>query len=139
MQMIGITALITIAHRWRDWADPRLVVMVLNNADLNMVSWEQQRVTAGDPKFEASQNLPAFPYAEYARMLGLEALRVDRPEDVAPAWERTLAADRPVLLEMVVDLDVPPLPPHMEPKQLRQYVKALLHGATDPPIHRVLL
>lgn len=135
MQMIGINALITIAHRWRDWADPRLVVMVLNNADLNMVTWEQ-RVTAGDPKFESSQNLPAFPYAEYARMLGLEALRVDRPEDVAPAWERALAADRPALLEMVVDPDVPPLPPHVEPKQLRQYVKALLHG--DPEARGVI-
>ncbi|MDH0865823.1 thiamine pyrophosphate-requiring protein [Mitsuaria sp. GD03876] len=130
MQMIGINALITIAHRWRDWADPRLVVMVLNNADLNMVTWEQ-RVTAGDPKFEASQDLPAFPYAEYARMLGIDGVRVDRPDDVAPAWTRALAADRPVLLEMVVDPDVPPLPPHVEKKQMLQYAKALLHGDAE--------
>ncbi|WP_377153755.1 thiamine pyrophosphate-requiring protein [Roseateles sp. UC29_93] len=130
MQMIGINALITIAHRWRDWSDPRLVVMVLNNGDLNMVTWEQ-RVTAGDPKFEASQTLPAFPYAEYARMLGLEGLRIDRPEDVAPAWDRALRADRPMLLEMVVDPDVPPLPPHVEPRQMLQYARALLLGDPD--------
>ncbi|WP_431256936.1 thiamine pyrophosphate-requiring protein [Roseateles chitinivorans] len=130
MQMIGINALITIAHRWKDWADPRLVVMVLNNGDLNMVTWEQ-RVTAGDPKYAASQDLPAFPYADYARMLGLEAVRVDRPEDVAPAWDQALRATRPVLLEMVVDPDVPPLPPHVEPKQMLQYAKALLQGDPD--------
>ncbi|WP_431262374.1 thiamine pyrophosphate-requiring protein [Roseateles chitinivorans] len=130
MQMIGINALITIAHRWKDWADPRLVVMVLNNGDLNMVTWEQ-RVTAGDPKYAASQDLPAFPYADYARMLGLEAVRVDRPEDVAPAWDHALRATRPVLLEMVVDPDVPPLPPHVEPKQMLQYAKALLQGDPD--------
>ncbi len=130
MQMTGINTLVTIAHRWRDWADPRLVVMVLDNADLNMVTWEQ-RVTAGDPKFEASQTLPAFPYADYARLLGLEGIRVDRPGDVAGAWDRALAADRPTLLQMVVDPDVPPLPPHVEKKQMLQYAKALLHGDPD--------
>ena len=130
MQMIGINALITIAHRWKDWADPRLVVMVLNNGDLNMVTWEQ-RVTAGDPKYAASQDLPAFPYADYAGMLGLEGVRVDRPEDVAPAWDQALRATRPVLLEMAVDPNVPPLPPHVEPKQMLQYAKALLYGDPD--------
>ena len=135
MQMIGINALITIAHRWKDWADPRLVVMVLNNGDLNMVTWEQ-RVTAGDPKYAASQDLPAFPYADYAGMLGLEGVRVDRPEDVAPAWDQALRATRPVLLEMAVDPNVPPLPPHVEPKQMLQYAKALLYG--DPEARGVI-
>ncbi|WP_157267896.1 thiamine pyrophosphate-requiring protein [Azohydromonas aeria] len=128
MQMLGLNALVTIAHQWRRWADPRLVVMVLHNSDLNMVTWEQR--TAGDPKFDASQNLPAFPYAEYARMLGLHGLRVDRAEAVAGAWEQALSADRPVLLEMVTDANVPPLPPHVTFKQARHYARALLHG--DP-------
>lgn len=129
MQMLGLNALVTIAHQWRRWSDPRLVVMVLHNSDLNMVTWEQ-RVGAGDPKFEASQALPAFPFAQYAQMLGLHGLRVDHPDAIAGAWEQALAADRPVLLEMVTDANVPPLPPHVTWKQARHYAKALLHG--DP-------
>jgi pyruvate dehydrogenase (quinone) len=129
MQMIGINGLITIAHRWKDWSDPRLVVVVLNNGDLNMVTWEQ-RVMSGDPKFEDSQVLPAFPYAEYARSLGLVGIRVDQPDAVAGAIEQALAADRPALLEMVTDPNVPPMPPHVLPKQAKAYARALWHG--DP-------
>jgi pyruvate dehydrogenase (quinone) len=130
MQMLGLNGLITIAHRWKQWRDPRLVVMVLHNADLNMVSWEQ-RVSAGDPKFSDSQDLPGFSYAEYARLLGLHGIRVDRPEDIAGAWDRALSADRPVLLEMVTDANVPPLPPHVTREQAMHYARALLHGDPD--------
>jgi pyruvate dehydrogenase (quinone) len=129
MQMSGINALVTVAHHWKRWQDPRLVVLVLNNGDLNMVTWEQ-RGTEGDAKFEASQNLPAFPYAEYAKLLGLGGIRVDKPDLVSLAWEEALAADRPMVVEMVVDPNVPPVPPHVTGKQLKQYAKALLHG--DP-------
>jgi pyruvate dehydrogenase (quinone) len=129
MQMLGINGLITIAREWRKWKDPRLVVMVLNNGDLNMVTWEQ-RSTEGDPKFEGSQNLPTFPYAQYGRLLGLGGVRVDKPADIAPAWEEALKADRPTVLEMVTDPTVPPAPPHITAKQLRHYASALLQG--DP-------
>lgn len=129
MQMIGINGLVTIAHRWRKWADPRLVVVVLNNSDLNMVTWEQ-RVMAGDPKFEDSQVLPAFPYAEYARSLGLKGLRVDDPQRLGSALDEVLHADRPALLEVVTDPNVPPLPPHVSSKQVKAYSRAILHG--DP-------
>jgi len=135
MQMLGINGLITIAREWRKWADPRLVVMVLNNGDLNMVTWEQ-RSTEGDPKFEGSQDLPSFPYAEYARMLGLEGRRVDDPADVGAAWDEALACDRPMLLEMVTDPTVPPAPPHITAKQLRHYMAALLQG--DPQALQVV-
>ncbi|WP_332813253.1 thiamine pyrophosphate-requiring protein [Ramlibacter sp.] len=124
MQMIGINGLVTIAHRWREWSEPRLLVLVLNNSDLNMVTWEQ-RVMAGDPRFEASQVLPAFPYADYARSLGLEGIRVDEPDSVAPALVQALAADRPVVVEVVTDPNVPPLPPHVTARQARAYVRAL--------------
>jgi pyruvate dehydrogenase (quinone) len=136
MQMNGINGLITIAHHWRQWRDRRLVVMVLNNGDLNMVTWEQ-RVSAGDPKFEPSQDLPSFPYAEYARLLGLHALRVDDPERVAAAWDEALAADRPTVLEFVTDPNVPPLPPHVSSKQVKDYVAALLRR--DPQALQVVL
>jgi len=130
MQMLGINGLITIAHHWKQWSNPQLVVMVLNNGDLNMVSWEQ-RVSAGDPRFVDSQAVPRFPYAEYARLLGLHGIRVDRPEAIGGAWDEALAAGRPTLLEVVTDPNVPPVPPHVTMQQARNYAKALLHGDPD--------
>jgi pyruvate dehydrogenase (quinone) len=130
MLMNGISGLITIADSWRHWRDPRLIIMVLHNGDLNQVTWEQ-RVMEGDPKFSASQDVPDFPYAEYARMLGLNGVRVDDPEAVGPAWDQALAADRPTLLEMITDPNVPPVPPHVSFKQARSYLSALLHDDPD--------
>jgi pyruvate dehydrogenase (quinone) len=130
LQMIGINALISLAAEWRRWSDPRLVIMVLNNRDLNMVTWEQ-RALGGDPKFEDSQVLPAFPHAEYARLLGLGGIRVDDPGQVGPAWEQALSADRPTLLEMVTDPNVPPLPPKPSTRQARNYLAALAKRDPD--------
>ena len=103
--------------------------MVLNNGDLNMVTWEQ-RSSEGDPKFEGSQDLPTFPYAQYGRLLGLGGVRVEKPIDIAAAWDEALKFDRPMVLEMVTDPTVPPAPPHITAKQLRHYASALLQG--DP-------
>ncbi|HZM33924.1 MAG TPA: thiamine pyrophosphate-requiring protein [Burkholderiales bacterium] len=130
MQMNGVSGLITIAKVWREWGNPRLTVMVLNNGDLNQVTWEQ-RVMQGDPKFESSQLVPDFPYAEYARLLGLGGIRVDKPEEIGPAWDRALAADRPTVLEMVTDPNVPPLPPHITFEQAKAYLSALIHRDPD--------
>ena len=127
MQMLGVNALITLAQMWRQWADPRLVIMVLNNGDLNMVTWEQ-RITEGDAKLPASQDLPPFPYAAYAELLGLRGIRVNEPGQVAAAWEDALSSPVPTLLEMVTDPDVPPLPPHVSGKQAAHYLRALLRG-----------
>jgi pyruvate dehydrogenase (quinone) len=130
MQMNGISALVTIAKVWREWGDPRLTVMVLNNGDLNQVTWEQ-RAMEGDPRFEASQVVPDFPYAEYARLLGLGGIRVDRPDDIARAWDEALRADRPTVVEMVTDPNVPPLPPHVTYEQAKAYLSALIKGDPD--------
>jgi pyruvate dehydrogenase (quinone) len=128
MQMNGMNELITIAKYWREWSDPRLVVLVLHNDDLNQVTWEQ-RAMEGDPKYEASQTLPDFPYARYAELLGFKGIRVDAPDDVGPAWEEALAAGVPVLYEAIVDPEVPPLPPHITLQQARHYLTA---AAADP-------
>ena len=130
MQMNGLTELITISKYWRRWADPRLVVMVLNNRDLAYVTWEE-RIQAGDPKWTASQELPDAPYAEFAKLIGLEGMRVEDPEQVGPAWDRALAADRPFVLEMVTDPNVPPLPPHITLKQARGFMGAMLAGEPE--------
>ena len=127
MQMNGNEELITIKKYWKTWKDPRFVVLVLNNRDLNMVSWEQ-RVMEGDPKFVGSQDLPDFPYARYAESLGLMGIRIDGPEQVADAWERALRADRPVLIEAITDSEVPPLPPHITLEQAKNFTTAILKG-----------
>jgi pyruvate dehydrogenase (quinone) len=135
MQMNGINELITIAKYRHRWADQRLVILVLNNRDLNQVTWEQ-RAMEGNPKFEGSQDLPDFPYAGYAELLGLKGLRVERPERVGPAWDEALAADRPVVYEAVTDPEVPPLPPHITIEQAKALSSALLAG--DPNAGRVI-
>jgi pyruvate dehydrogenase (quinone) len=130
MQMNGMSELITIAKYWKRWSDPRLIVMVLNNHDLNQVTWEQ-RAMQGDPKFEASQDLPDVPYARYAELLGLKGIRVDDPDQVGAAWDQALGADRPVVLEAITDPDVPPLPPHISLEQARAMLSALAKGDVD--------
>ena len=130
MQMNGINGLVTIAKYWRRWADPRLVVMVLNNGDLNQVTWEQ-RVMEGDPKYAASQDVPRFDYAAYAELLGLGGIRVERPDQVAPAWEAAFRAARPTVIDVHADPNVPPIPPHVSMKQAKDYVRALLKGDVD--------
>jgi pyruvate dehydrogenase (quinone) len=126
MQMTGVNGLITLTRYWREWKDKRFVVMVLDNLDLNMVTWEQ-RGTEGDPKFEGSQDLPCFPYAEYAKMLGLHGIRCEDPKQVRSVWEEALSADRPVVIDMVTDPNIPPVPPHITSKQLKHYFSALMH------------
>jgi len=128
MQMNGNAELLTVTNHWERWNDPRLVVLVLNSRDLSFVSWEQ-RVESGDPLFPAAQKLPDFPYAGYAELLGLKGIRVERPEDVAGAWEEALSADRPVVLEAVTDPDVPPMPlSHVGPEQEEALASALEAG-----------
>ena len=135
MQMNGINELITIAKYRERWSDQRLVVLVLNNRDLNQVTWEQ-RAMSGDPKFEASQDLPDFPYARYAELLGLKGIRVDRADAVAPAWDEALRSDRPVVLEALTDPEVPPLPPHITIEQAKALSKALIGG--DPNAGQII-
>ncbi len=136
MQMNGNDALLTITKYWRRWKDPRLIVLVLNNQDLNMVTWEQ-RALSGDPKFEASQNLQSFPYADYAEMLGLKGLRLDAPENVGAVWDEALAAEQPVVIDAHTDPTVPSLPPHISAQQAMNYAKAIAKG--DPESRRVVV
>src|SRR5438045_3102402 len=130
MQMLGINEMITIAKYWKRWSDPRLLILILNNHDLNMVTWEQ-RVLAGDPKFEASQDVPDFRYAEYAKMIGLDGIRVDDPEQVASAIDAAMNADRPFVLEAITDPNVPPLPPHISLKQAKAFTSSVLKRDVD--------
>lgn len=130
MQMLGINGLITVSKYWKRWSDPRFIILVLNNRDLNQVTWEQ-RVMVGDPKFEASQDVPDFAYDEYAKLLGLDGIRVDKKEDVPAALDAAMAARRPVVINAYTDPSVPPLPPHISFKQMKAFTSSVLKGDSD--------
>jgi pyruvate dehydrogenase (quinone) len=134
MQMLGNAALIDIAHYQERWTNKQCIIIVLHNNDLNQVTWEQ-RVMSGDPKLDASQVLPDFHFARYAEVVGIKGIRVDRPEDVGPAWDEALAHDGPVLYEAITDPEVPPLPPHIRLEQAQKLAKAL---PGDPHTGRII-
>ena len=130
MQMNGINGLLTVARHWQAWQDKTFVVLVLNNRDLNFVTWEQ-RGMQGEPKYEDSQQLPDFSYAAFAQMLGLDGVRIEDPERLGAAWERALAAGKPFVLEVLADPNIPPFPPHIVDKQAEQYKEAIAKGDAE--------
>ncbi len=129
MQMNNMAELITAAKYWRGWKDPRFIVCVFNNEDLNQVTWEQ-RIINGDPKFEASQRIPNVSYSRFAELIGLRGIFVDSPQLLGSAWEQALASEMPVVLEVKTDPEVPPLPPHITLQQAKNFSLAVLKG--DP-------
>jgi pyruvate dehydrogenase (quinone) len=130
MQMNGLAELITVKHYWEQWTDPRLIVVVLHNNDLNQVTWEM-RAMEGAPKFTESQRLPDVSYEGFARSLGLGGIAVSEPGQVGGAWDQALAADRPTVLDVRTDPDVPPIPPHATFEQAKNAAMALLKGDQD--------
>jgi pyruvate dehydrogenase (quinone) len=129
MQMSNMAELITVAKYWQTWDNPKWICAVFNNQDLNQVTWEQ-RVMEGDPKFEASQDIPDVPYARFAESIGLRGILVERDASVAAAWDEAMSSDRPVVIEFKTDPNVPPLPPHLTLDQVKQFASTLLQG--DP-------
>jgi len=129
MQMNNMAELITVQEYWREWSSPKWVCCVFNNQDLNQVTWEQ-RVMEGDAKFNATQQIPDVPYHRFAELIGLRGIFVDNPDRLASAWDEALASDRPVVLEVKTDPEVPPLPPHITLKQAKNFASAVL--APDP-------
>jgi pyruvate dehydrogenase (quinone) len=125
MQMNNMAELITVQKYWQQWSDPRWIVCVFNNEDLNEVTWEQ-RVMEGNPKFAASQLIPNFAYARFGEMLGFRGIFVDKPDDLHGAWQQALTSDRPVVLEVKTDPDVAPLPPHVTLKQARAFMSSIV-------------
>jgi len=134
MQMNGLNVMITISKYWRQWSNPHLIVLVLNNRDLNQVTWEE-RVQLGAGKTESTQSIPDFPYHKYAELIGLKGIFVDDPDRVGAAWDEALAADRPVILEAYTDPNVPPLPPHITLKDAAHFMSMM---ASEPELGSVL-
>ena len=124
MQMNNMAELITIQKYWERWPDKRLVTCVFNNQDLNEVTWEQ-RVMNGNPRFDASQDIPDVRYSKFAELIGLKGIYIDNPDDLGSAWEQALSAERPVVLEVKTDPEIAPLPPHISFKEAKQFMFAM--------------
>jgi pyruvate dehydrogenase (quinone) len=127
MQMNNMAELITVQKYWKTWSNPRWIVCVFNNEDLNQVTWEQ-RVMEGDPKFVPSQQIPNVPYHKFGELIGLKGIYVDDPDRMGAAWDEAFASDRPVVLEVKTDPEVPPLPPHITIQEARNFVTTLAKG-----------
>jgi pyruvate dehydrogenase (quinone) len=136
MQMNGIAELLTIRRYQHLWSDPRLIVCVVHNNDLNQVTWEL-RAMGGSPKFEESQSLPDVSYADLARTIGLNAVAVDTDDAIGPAWDQALAADGPTVLDIRCDPEVPPIPPHATFEQVKEMTEAILKG--DPAAWHLMI
>ena len=136
MQMNGLAELITIRRYYERWEDPRCIVCVLHNNDLNQVTWEM-RAMSDSPKFEQSQTLPDVSYAAFAESLGLAGVEIIDPEELGPAWDAALAADRPTVLDVHCDPNVPPIPPHATFEQIKSTTEAVLGG--DPDAWRMVV
>jgi pyruvate dehydrogenase (quinone) len=127
MQMNNLAEMITVQKYWQRWADPRFIVCVFNNHDLNEVTWEQ-RVMEGNPRYPTTQDLPDVPYAKFAELIGLNGIFVDTPEALGGAWEAALAADRPTILEVRTDPEVAPFPPHLTLAQAKAFMSSVVKG-----------
>jgi pyruvate dehydrogenase (quinone) len=130
MQMNGMAELITVKHYWQQWSDPRLIVAILHNNDLNQVTWEM-RAMEGAPKFVESQRIPDVDYAAFAASLGLASRTITDPAQIGAAWDEALAADRPTVLDVHTDASVPPIPPHATFSQMKDAAEAMLKGDED--------
>ena len=130
MQMNNMAELITVSKYWRTWSSPKWICCVFNNQDLNQVTWEQ-RINEGFPRFVATQDIPDFPYHRFGEMLGFKGIFVDDPDKMGAAWDEALAADRPVVLEVKTDPEVPPLPPHISFKEAKNFMSTLQQGDPD--------
>ena len=134
MQMNGLNVMITVSKYWRRWSNPHFILMVLNNEDLNQVTWEE-RVQLGKGKTPLTQTIPNFPYHKYAELLGFKGIYCDDPEQVGAAWDEALACDRPVIMNMKADPDVPPLPPHITLKDAKNFMTMM---ADEPELASVI-
>jgi pyruvate dehydrogenase (quinone) len=130
MQMGGMAEMLTALKYYKTWSDPRLIVLVLNNEDLNQVTWEQ-RAMEGDPRFEGSQAIPYMPFADYANLIGLKGIKVTTAAEIENAWDEAFAADRPVIIDAITTPDEPPIPPHVTREEAEALMKSVLEDPKD--------
>jgi pyruvate dehydrogenase (quinone) len=77
-----------------------------------------------------SQDIPSVLYHKFAELIGLKGIYVDDAERMGAAWDEAFASDRPVVIEVKIDPDIAPLPPHITLAQAKAFASTLMKG--DP-------
>jgi pyruvate dehydrogenase (quinone) len=85
-------------------------VVVLNNRQYAFVRMEME--VAGLPDDPPTTDVVNMDFVQYANACGVDALRVERVEDLGAALDRAIAADGPFLLDVVVTPGLLTMPPH---------------------------
>lgn len=83
-------------------------VTVVNNNHSGNQSMRGFDRAYGGKQTEKARELWVFTEVDFARLaadMGALGIRVERPEDFAPALERALEADRPAVLDVVTDIE----------------------------------
>lgn len=115
--VIGITgdggAMYTIQALWsaaRHQVDAKFIIC--NNRSYRLLQlniqayWQQQKLETHDfpPSFDLSE--PEIRFDEMARAMGVAAIRVEKPEEIAVAIRTALAHKGPFLIDAVLEADV---------------------------------
>ena len=70
-------------------------------------------------------------YADYAKLLGLDDIKATDPKKVPAAWDAAFASSKPFVLDIHTDPAVPPLPTHIDFKQMKVLTISLFKGDSD--------
>lgn len=117
--VIGFTgdggAMYTIQALWsaaRHNVDAKFVVC--NNRSYRILQlnikayWQEQGIPEHDFPLSFDLSKPAIRFDEMARSLGVAAVRVEKPDEIAPAIRQALAHPGPFLIDLVLDGDIHP-------------------------------
>ena len=121
MQMNGLNVMITISKYWKEWSKPEADRHGAEQPGPEPGDLEE-RVQLGDGKTESTQSIPDFAYHSYAELLGLTGIVVRHVDQLGAAWDEAFNADRPVIMNVYADPNVPPLPPHITFKDAKNFL-----------------
>jgi benzoylformate decarboxylase len=83
--------------------------------------WRERQLPERDFPASFDLNDPDIRFDELARAMGVQAVRVERPEQIGPAIHQALADDQPFLIDLVITNEVPN---HVVHKVIHKYSQA---------------
>jgi len=88
--------------------------IVCNNASYHLLQmnideyWKERSIQKHDFPLSFDLSYPVFRFDQIATSMGVDAVRVEKPEDIGPAIDRMLADDKPFLIDLVLEGDAHP-------------------------------
>ncbi|MGK7873980.1 MAG: thiamine pyrophosphate-binding protein [Xenococcaceae cyanobacterium] len=117
--VIGVTgdggSMYTIQALWsavRHNVDAKFVICNNRSYKLLQVNllayWQERGIPQRDYPLSFDLSKPDLRFDEIARSMGVEGVRVEKPEEIAPAIKKALAHKGPFLIDVVLEADVNP-------------------------------